>query len=481
VTGGTSTSTGVTAGAAAMLTSRCLPFDTTGVRTIANTLAAEGTYAWDDSATEVETNGEEEFAVGWEEEPTDNWKEPLLNFSDPSVFDPKMDGDGGAGDCDWLERPAPSDIDGDRRSDLTAIASDGEVRAYRGMMEGSNYGPGGFDLSIEEFSPGLRNPLVLDRALLDGTGDYVVDLVDMDGDGRDDLITWKGSGGVRVHLGKADRSFEPATGFAVPSTVKVGLNGSGPWEPVGVADVDGDGTPDLVAVNDTTDAVGTFPGTAAGDFEDESVTSTPKGLDTALYDGVGNYFLDVEDVDGDSSADLVSMNTDGKLYVYEGRSDGTFDVATNAGTANSVFDDGSGEEPVGIADVNGDRRADLLTLSDTDNKLRLRVGEKGGTFAAATTPLASTIASSLLDGTGSELIGLLDYNRDGLADLVALGGKGEVLTYRAQVNGGVATFASPIDHGGEIDSVRGSATGVELASEKPMIRRKGCTEQGCEW
>ena len=197
---------------------------------------------------------------------------------------------------------------------------------------------------------------------------------------------------------------------------------------------------------------------------------------------MGNYFLDVADVNGDGRADLISMNTDGNLYVFEGQSDGTFAAPKTAGSINPIFDDGIGEEPAGLGDVNGDGRADLLTLDHSDNKLRLRLGEEDGTFSAPTTPYGSTIDSSLLDGEGTEFIGLLDYNRDGRADLVALDGEGHILTYRAQLDeNGAVSFASPIDHGGNVTSIRESESGVEFASEKPWLSRTGCTPAGCTW
>jgi FG-GAP-like repeat len=365
--------------------------------------------------------------------------------------------------------PTDSDVDRDGRSDLVTVDSSGEAEVFAGTASGLDLG-----------SPTAS--LDLDPALLDGEGDYVIDVADVNGDGRSDLVTaGSDSAGVSVHRGKSGRTFKPG----VPSLpgAALSLDGSGPLEPIAVADVTGDGYADMVGHAFTVLAVS--PGRADGTFatggEGQAVSGL--GIDSALLDATGEYFLDAADVNGDGHADAVSMNTNGSVYVFTGRANGTFKVGKATAGIDPIMDDGTGEEPIGLGDVNGDRRADLLTLADSDSKLRLRLGNADGTFATATTPFASTLNSSLLDGTGVELIGLFDHDADGLPDLVALNSSGDIVSYKAQLalGSGVVTFASPITSAGSLVSVAQSSSGSEFASQKPLIRRAGCDSGGCDF
>ncbi|HYP54946.1 MAG TPA: VCBS repeat-containing protein, partial [Solirubrobacterales bacterium] len=201
-------------------------------------------------------------------------------------------------------------------------------------------------------------------------------------------------------------------------------------------------------------------------------------LDSALHDNAGRYFLDVVKVDGDAYADLVSIAHTGEIYVNKGAADGKFTASsTPAATIDPIMDNGTGHEPIGLGDVNADGRADLLTL-DGSGSLKLYKGKADAGLEAPTSPYGSTIDSSLTDGVGLELVGLLDYSRDGRADLVAVDEDGDVLSYAAQSSG---SFAAPVTRSGSANPVRLGAGGHEFATEKPIWRRAGCETTGCDW
>ncbi|MEX0973532.1 MAG: VCBS repeat-containing protein [Solirubrobacterales bacterium] len=369
-----------------------------------------------------------------------------------------------ASGCQWRSAPAESDVDGEGRSDLVSIHTDGDAHVFAGKATG-----------IEVAGSTKSLPGAVDPALLDGTGRYVVDSTDATGDGRSDLITMGHDGGVFVNPGRADRSF----GAAVESLPEKepNLDGGGGLEPVAVGDVDGDGLGDLVSFFPSALLPSTEVHLARGDgsFELGVVTLLSSGTNSALFDQSGHYFLDAVDVDGDERADLVSMHTDGTAYVFKGKADGSFEAASQAASIDPVMDDGEGQEPVGLADLTGDERADLLTLDG--QTLKLWAGRFDGSFAAASQPYEGTIDSALLDGSGEELIGLLDYSRDGRADLVSLDAEGDLLAYEAQAGG---ALAAPVTHEGAISSVSHSSEGHEFASQKPLLRRAGCSAEGCE-
>ena len=367
-----------------------------------------------------------------------------------------------AGGCGWtVPDGASDDTDGDGYPDLITVDSDGTAHVFRGSATGIEAGVSTTSLTEQ-----------VDPALLDGFGHYLIDTVDVTGEGLADLVTLASSGGVRVYPGTTYSAFGGHPLEILNDSIKPLMNGAGDTEPIALADVDGDRDADLVVMKGL---VTVYRNNGDGTFESTGLTSLIGN--SALLDRSGQYFLDAADVTGDGRADLVGMNAVGSAYVFKGDSSGSF-VTPGVTTAsiNPIMDDGRGEEPVGLADINLDGKADLVTLDGTT--LKLRAGNSDGTFATATNPYGSAIDSSLLDSRGQELIGLFDYNLDGRADLVSVDDQGDTLSYAAQSNG---TFASPVTSAGSIASIRLGSTGQEMASEKPFIHRAGCLSTGCRW
>jgi hypothetical protein len=84
------------------------------------------------------------------------------------------------------------------------------------------------------------------------------------------------------------------------------------------------------------------------------------------------------DVNGDGKGDILAIRTDGKLFFYQGRGNGTFLKAVEKGHGW----DATIELRAGT-DVNGDGLADILGWR-TDGTLHRYLSKGGGTFAAAT-------------------------------------------------------------------------------------------------
>jgi Bacterial Ig-like domain (group 3)/FG-GAP-like repeat len=168
-----------------------------------------------------------------------------------------------------------------------------------------------------------------------------------------------GNGSVGVLLGKGDGTFSPAVALA--------SGGQAPGS-VAVADVNGDGKPDLLVANSNClyiascglGAVGVLLGKGDGTFQPP-----------VLY-GSGGYGADslaVADVNGDGKADLVVANLcsssgsncpffeTGIVGVLLGNGDGTFKSVLAYGSG------GIGAASAAAADVNGDGRPDLLVAN----------------------------------------------------------------------------------------------------------------------
>lgn len=373
--------------------------------------------------------------------------------------------------CHWPRVAVESDVDGDRVSDLVTLHTSGNAYVFPGE-----------DNSIKA-SGTTSFAGAMDSALYDRTGHYVVDVSDVDGDTLADLVTLTDDGSVKVHRGQFDKTFAPAVSAA--SGLVPAMRPSGDFEPIAVGDVTGDGRGDLVGqrVSGGGTASGeilTFPGQGNGGFEDPVSSTGPSSIaNSALKDGTGEYYLDVIDIDGDTLADLVGMSTGGSVDVFKGQASGKFaGTGLYTSSVNTILDDGVGQEPVGLGDVTGDSRADLVTLSS--GSLKLYTAQANSTFAGPSNAHSSTFNSSMLDGTGDDLVGLFQLEGDRLADLVVVqtgGTEGIVAAYKAQPDGTFATW--PFSSGAVPSNRFNKVPGHQFASEKPFLRRTGCRLGGC--
>jgi len=177
-----------------------------------------------------------------------------------------------------------------------------------------------------------------------GAGTNFVAVGDVNGDGKPDLVVaGGGEGSVSVLLGNGDGTFQAAVSY-----------GSGGYEAtsVAVADVDGDGKPDLVVADECVNSsncyngiVGVLLGNGDGTFQ------------TALTYGSGGEYafsVAVADVNGDGKPDLVLANYESGVGVLLGNGDGTFQTALTYGSGGDA-----GANLVTVADVNGDGKPDI--------------------------------------------------------------------------------------------------------------------------
>jgi hypothetical protein len=368
----------------------------------------------------------------------------------PPPFDPPLDPE--------------SDVNGDGQSDLVTLTHAGYGYVYRGQGQNS------FGGGVASFNG------TMDPAQFDQQGHYVIDVTDVTGDERADMVTLAHTGTAYVYPGQWDGRF--GNGIASFSgTMQPGLWSSNGHEPIGVADITGDGRGDLVTFAAPLGRIYVYPGTASGTFGN-GVYSLGGMLNSALFDATGHYFLDVADVTGDGRADLVTIDDGGTAHVYAGQAAGTFSsTGSNSlvGQVEPIMDDGSGHEPVGIGDVNGDGHADLVTLHGTT--ARVFQGQADGQFASGQIATSQAIDSSVLDGTGHEVNTVLDVGGDGYGDLVTVHSNGNGYVYPGNQNG---TFGQPVaSFNGTFTSTQFNTAGHQLALEKPFLRRRGCQSSGC--
>lgn len=204
-----------------------------------------------------------------------------------------------------------------------------------------------------------------------------------------------------IVLPEVSVSFVPAVTYAT--------GGNNPYS-VAIADVNSDGKPDLIVVNEGTDngegSVGVLLGNGDGTFQ------PPVDYDSG---GGFGYSVAVADVNGDGKLDIVVGNgcasgtycsAEGSVGVLLGNGDGTFQPAHsyNSGGA-SLF--GSS---VALADLRGEGKLDIVVANENASNVGVLLGNGDGTFNAAVTYNSG--------GSGATSVAIADTNADGKPDLV---------------------------------------------------------------
>jgi hypothetical protein len=356
-------------------------------------------------------------------------------------------------------RALRSDVNGDGFADLVTL------------LRGSTYthlgaGSGLFDPQSTSFRG------TVDSALFDGEGHLAIDVADVNGDGRADLVTAHSDGNVYVHPGNLLGGFDDGVASFEGTYSLDPVEG---FEPIAVADVNGDGLGDLVSHRGG--SVFVHAGAADATFG-SAVESFDGTYRSGPSTGTGHFAVDVADVTGDGRADFVSITDGGTAYVYPGQASFAFgrSTASFAGTAQLSFLDGEGFEPIGCGDVTGDGRADLV-MSHTDENVYVYPGTATGAFGSRVESFHGTMPSSLYTRAGFEIVAPLDVTGDGRADLVAAHSNGIVYVYRGNANGSFSTRFESFE--GAFRSARFGESGHEALAERSVLRRRGCDPAGC--
>lgn len=318
----------------------------------------------------------------------------------PRLFKPAQSySGGGAGGAFEV---AAGDVNGDAKVDLVVanwcLSVDDCPTGGVGILLGN--GDGTFQ-NVQSFGSG-------------GAETVSVAVGDVNADGKLDLLVANQClsnsdctrGGVGVLLGNGDGTFQAAQSY----------NSGGEYaSAIAVADVNGDGKPDLLVVNScfsntdcTKGGVGVLLGNGDGTFQ------------AAQNDFSGGWYpvgIAVADVNGDGKPDLVVANSffianqsSGAVTVLLGNGDGTFQTA-------GAYDSGGAQAGgVTVRDVNGDGKPDLLVanLFGNPNKsagaLGVLLGNGDGTFQAA--------QSFSTTGSSSFSVAAEDVNGDGKPDAI---------------------------------------------------------------
>lgn len=239
---------------------------------------------------------------------------------------------------------------------------------------------------------------------LPGNSDYFPDYIaalDVNHDGKLDLVSANSSGGTLSVL-----TNDGAGNFQLSHLLDNGAGSASYY--IAVADVNGDGNPDLISANYATSA-GSFTvltNNGAGNFASAGIYAA----------GQISTCVAAADINGDGKIDLISADPLGnQLVIYTNNGNGQFTLkTTQAFTTNNwapAF--------VVAADVNGDGKMDLVTANYNDNSVAVLTNDGHGNF---------TVSGVYPVGISPNCITAADVNGDGKMDFITADLNGYTMT-----------------------------------------------------
>jgi len=180
---------------------------------------------------------------------------------------------------------------------------------------------------------------------------------DWDGDAKADLIAVK-AGQMFLYRGDGKGGLARAEPIG---------RGWAPYRVIPTGDLTGDGVPDMLAIHQGSGALLLYSGNGRGGFKPG-------------YRQVGHGWRNMQlfaagDLNRDGRADILGVSSDGRLFFYAGKGDGSFRAAQQVGRG------WKGLDLVAGADLNGDAVADICART-SGGVLNLYPGRGGGSFAA---------------------------------------------------------------------------------------------------
>jgi hypothetical protein len=328
---------------------------------------------------------------------------------------------------------AVSDLNKDGKADVIVVNSGASPAGSVGVLLGNGDGT---------FQSAASYPV--------HWGADAVAVRDLNGDGWPDIVVGINDGAgvtsLLVLLNNGDASFQSAVGYA---------SGGFDIRSVAIADVNGDGKLDVVAL-DQADA--TFRHSEIAVLLGNGDGTLQSAVNYELTGGGTNALsLTAADLNRDGRPDLVVTDYDTKsskpvIYVLLNRGDGTLALPVPYST-------GAFGTSLVLGDVNHDGKLDAI-ISSNSGQVGVLFGDGNGAFgAAAVYPSGLTNPSSVAIG---------DFNGDGVADLAVTdsvsAGKLAVL-----LNNGHGAFGTPVIYGTGGRSANGVAAANLNHDGKPDL------------
>jgi len=245
-------------------------------------------------------------------------------------------------------------------------------------------------------------------------------LADINGDGKADLIAVKPDGEMVDYVGSGNVSapFSAAAGHTY--TFGSGWNG---FDLLMAGDINGDHKADVV---------GRKPDGTLWDYIGNGVVSSPFSAATGRTYEIGKGYegftaLALGDINGDGKADLIARKSDGTLVDYIGNGSASAPFSAATGRTYQIGTGYEGFDSISMGDLNGDKHADLI-VRKPDGTLIDYIGN-----GSVSKPFSAATGRTYSVGRGFDgyaWLRLADLNGDKHADLLGITPGGDVTEYK---------------------------------------------------
>ncbi len=211
-----------------------------------------------------------------------------------------------------------------------------------------------------------------------------------------------------------------------------------------IADLDGDGKPEMIVANNSGYCVSVFRNISTSG----ALTSSSFAYPVKLSTGANPSYLKVADLDGDGKPEIIVANTgSGTVSVFRNQSTaGT--INTSSFAAKVDYSAGSNPFDIAVADFDGDGKADIAVTNSATGSSTVSVLRNASSVGSFGT---SSFASAVTFATGSVPVKIfaIDFDGDGRVDMaVTNNGSNSVSVFRNTASSGSITsssFASKVD------------------------------------
>ena len=301
---------------------------------------------------------------------------------------------------------AIGDLDGDGKPDFVIATSAGQVGVFQNIGGVGSLGAGSFAAEVDLPLPS------------GGSGAFSgVMLADVDGDGKLDILVCNSSlGWVVIYRNISTGGTLTTDSFAAPVVL---ITGADPRH-VRVADLDGDGRPDVICANSGSGTISIFRNIGvAGTLTTDSFA--PR-VDLACVNQCQD--LAVADLDGDGKPDLAVVNF-GATELSLFRNVSTIGVIdTNSFTVRVDLPAMTQSQTIMAVDVDGDGKLDLVTGANGD---AISIYRNTATSGVLTTNSFAAAVNFATPGW-AHTVGVGDVNGDGKPDIGVVGQMGDFMS-----------------------------------------------------
>ncbi len=281
------------------------------------------------------------------------------------------------------------DIDGDNKPDLIGSKFENTATNLFLLMNQSTVGNAAFT-NTNLASLNINAP----------TGHLT--LGDLNGDGKLDLVASRSGTTANSVFILRNTSTIGSPGFAAPIVLSLDVTHFA--RQVAIQDLDGDGKPEVIVANSTSNDLYIFRNESSGGTL--TMNSTPVKI--SVTGATNTLALEIQDIDGDGKKDIVAtQNQSNDLFILKNTSAGsafTFSVTkiNLIGTLNDLSS----------ADFNRDGKLDLVVTSVFGAQAHVLINQSTSSTVSFQAPI------TLTTDTGPFGVDVNDINGDGFADLI---------------------------------------------------------------